>query len=667
MSYREAYREYGQLSTGGPSSLDGVPIVIAEKYRPPARVLLSSAAFEPRHVCDVLEDEYDFNLEAAVLEKYASMVEAEAAEDRAKVEQIGSTIEDFSRAMTLENTANLNESDEFDGSAGVPHSLPSEPTHAEQGTSYENNSSSFARQDNLNPAVTDQNASKAFVLPFSSTILQPTPIIPARRATPKQETKAFRIRDFETVEDPFDDLELEVLDDMAELGKVLQVAQTQHTKSPVEDTSATSPSLVNGDEPPTSATQAAPDIQPSPEPGGNVTRQRRISPQPEINTAGQSVSFSLNNANAEPPPTHGSHVIQGQQPSSFSGEHVNDKTSRLSNDGIKHGAVTNVSARTDRYSLPNISANVVLHRGIGSKGNPLPPIGSAGGLPKIPDRNIQNGPMYSQDSNLDNFAKYSSFDRDSIPTIATRNNLNPYVRHSIAATEDLLPSVKDPSHIMAQSFNASCSYGLTGPNCEYHKEDYSTRPLSGLRSARSTPDISKLDDGSKASYLLSHSPPPRPSNQQTWNRYSPLPPSTNMRNSVSDTSRGSTPTSSESPTASLPDPFARLSREEQQFTMSITDMGFPRAQVARAVQKLGADGKQVVDHLCQVTRLAENGFSTEDAETSLLLFDNDLEKAQNYLELQSQFQELGFDHEKVREALVMHDNNRDKALDYLTA
>ena len=65
-------------------------------------------------------------------------------------------------------------------------------------------------------------------------ILTPTPITTKEIAqAPRAVT--FQVKDFESVDDPFDDLELKVLDDMAELKSVLAVAQ-QNT-SPLLDNS----------------------------------------------------------------------------------------------------------------------------------------------------------------------------------------------------------------------------------------------------------------------------------------------------------------------------------------------------------------------------------------------------------------------------------------------
>ena len=75
---------------------------------------------------------------------------------------------------------------------------------------------------------------------------------------------------------------------------------------------------------------------------------------------------------------------------------------------------------------------------------------------------------------------------------------------------------------------------------------------------------------------------------QNWNHYSILP---STPRSTSNTPPSPKTLANAKP--KLPNPYDSLSHEAQRFVENITDMGFPRARVARAVQKLGNDDKQV--------------------------------------------------------------------------
>ncbi|RUS73003.1 hypothetical protein EGW08_019235 [Elysia chlorotica] len=149
--------------------------------------------------------------------------------------------------------------------------------------------------------------------------------------------------------------------------------------------------------------------------------------------------------------------------------------------------------------------------------------------------------------------------------------------------------------------------------------------------------------------------PPRNSaaSPQPWNRHVPLPP----------------PPSIVSPAQSLglSDPYSSLTREEQAFTDILANMGFLRPRVARAVQKFGNKEKEVLDHLLAADKLGEQRYAPVMVESALFTFKNDLEKAERFLQLHAQFEELGFQRDKIHDALVSTDLEHDKALDILTA
>ncbi|GFO13590.1 ubiquitin-associated protein 1 [Plakobranchus ocellatus] len=147
---------------------------------------------------------------------------------------------------------------------------------------------------------------------------------------------------------------------------------------------------------------------------------------------------------------------------------------------------------------------------------------------------------------------------------------------------------------------------------------------------------------------------------QPWNRHVPLPPAL----STSTYKPSCLPPAQ---SLGLSDPYSSLSKEEQTFTDILTNMGFLRPRVARAVQKFGAKEKEVLDHLLAVDKLGEQSYAPVMVESALFTFENDLEKAEKFLQLHAQFEELGFQHDKIRDALVSTDLQHEKALDILTA
>lgn len=82
---------------------------------------------------------------------------------------------------------------------------------------------------------------------------------------------------------------------------------------------------------------------------------------------------------------------------------------------------------------------------------------------------------------------------------------------------------------------------------------------------------------------------------QSWSRHSPLPPIRARSNGQVSQGSVDTSCSDDSPTdyTQATDPFSALSQEAQTFAQQYLSMGFPRARVARAVQKLGLQEKDV--------------------------------------------------------------------------
>ncbi|XP_050400679.1 ubiquitin-associated protein 1 [Patella vulgata] len=235
-------------------------------------------------------------------------------------------------------------------------------------------------------------------------------------------------------------------------------------------------------------------------------------------------------------------------------------------------------------------------------------------------------------------------------------------------------------------------YSNSPPN---HTDVLSNQPLYEnvrLRSAKSNPDLSESPEHvESARFSLSHTPPPIPQRSvqqapiyENINIRKPLPPIPSSKpnpvsSSVPDSIFCTQPIPSPKPVTSVKDdicppksppetdPYSALSLPDQQFVRKFGLMGFPRARVSRAVAKLGQDEKEVIDHLCHVDNLVGKGYHPIKSESALFLFENNIDKARNYIDSYSQFQELGFHADKIREALIKHNADRDKALDELMA
>ncbi|XP_062599160.1 ubiquitin-associated protein 1-like [Saccostrea cucullata] len=166
---------------------------------------------------------------------------------------------------------------------------------------------------------------------------------------------------------------------------------------------------------------------------------------------------------------------------------------------------------------------------------------------------------------------------------------------------------------------------------------------------------------------LTISPPPRPSSKQdpqgnsqaSWNRYSTLP-----QPAQPGLQTGST---TDLKMVVNVDPYNNLPQDSRRIVDNVVGMGFSKACAARAVEKLGADEKEVIEYLCVVGKFTDKGHEFHRVEEALLLFKNNQEKIERFLALFKQFQELGFLDDRIKEELVKNDLDSDKTLDSLTA
>ena len=162
-------------------------------------------------------------MEEKVIEWSEAQREAEAALNKAKTERVSAEIEDFTHAGVGNNQ---DTSIQTDTQSSITHPQSSD------------NSSSSGPSGFIpahNPSQTSvpnvgQSVAIASFLNVGSDILTPMQIQAANSNTVVEErpdvkrTTSFNLADFENEQDPFDNLELKVLDDMEELNKVLSLA-----------------------------------------------------------------------------------------------------------------------------------------------------------------------------------------------------------------------------------------------------------------------------------------------------------------------------------------------------------------------------------------------------------------------------------------------------------
>ncbi|XP_059163302.1 uncharacterized protein LOC131946501 isoform X2 [Physella acuta] len=214
---------------------------------------------------------------------------------------------------------------------------------------------------------------------------------------------------------------------------------------------------------------------------------------------------------------------------------------------------------------------------------------------------------------LHNSDPSSSLDKQGKP-IPPPISKKPILRNRQSGSGARMWSSVDPS--MASSFDES-SQKLEHLN----KNPYSRHSLSStdLQSTRSSSEELRTSPVLNSLPALSNNVVLQP-----LNKHRPLPPPPSPKPKLSyNTSQ---------PQAvkeiGLGDPYHSLSREAQIFTDNLTSMGFLRARVARAVEKFGQDEREVLDHLLAVDQLVEKKYAPVIVESALHKLKNNTEKNQ---------------------------------------
>ncbi|XP_031621288.1 GATA zinc finger domain-containing protein 8 [Contarinia nasturtii] len=77
--------------------------------------------------------------------------------------------------------------------------------------------------------------------------------------------------------------------------------------------------------------------------------------------------------------------------------------------------------------------------------------------------------------------------------------------------------------------------------------------------------------------------------------------------------------------------YNKLSLSSRNLARNISSMGFPLEQVARLTEILGKDDKKIIEHLIRLGELLDLGFEEQKISDALLKFDNNKEKALDFL------------------------------------
>ncbi|KAL4227367.1 Ubiquitin-associated protein 1 [Mactra antiquata] len=628
--------------------LDDIPFKLGPKFIPPTKVVLPPE-FQHSYQSKCLNAEYTFEVEEAVLkwsaEKERQRLESEAAKLRQPMPESPEDSDDETgqEEPIYENTNSGNGAPVYENpSMLIPQPAPRPAVRRKPKEDYVN-------MTLPNPLIAN----------ISNDILQPTVTYSSDESDEKsnatgqkQTTSNIDLTWFEKEDDPFNNLELQTINVMDELASVLEETKKS---SPVPNNSSQNMS------------DKSEGIDESKIPSHTMGNLVNISDEQEKND---------DEARSESPEYENIVIKMMDLKVRANGGPVNP---------------ANNAGLSDLSDLPPVPPR----RDLVGNGQPLPPIGHSTSEPSFSgssNMNIVNASASSDSISDQNSKNQSGMNRlsqtEEGSKLSGRRMPLPkpprtftYSRHeldeSINADEDIASihvNVSEPNYNNTSQVNIGNNLHVQFTNSDNSCSDQSVRHSSedltfvqhhfGSELSSNSPGVK--DNGRPHPVPRKPpAPPPRPSSQQSWNRYSPLPPAgSGSKSNQSSSEYNISPSPREDKNIDL---YNQLSLEAQSSVEKLVTMGFPKDRVVRAVDKLGRDEKEVVEYLCLVDQLIEKGYSVCLAETALLMFRNSIHQACAYLELFTQMQELGFNGEKIKEALVNTNNDREKTLDILTA
>ncbi|KAK3601183.1 hypothetical protein CHS0354_004384 [Potamilus streckersoni] len=605
------------------SYLDGIPFRIGPKFIPPKKILLPPE-LEYNYSIRPKDPDYSFEVEEAVLrwsrerERQAQVRESQHENEEEEEEETNNSetemecpYENFP-INTAQNTASVVQNE------NIYENLPAR--NGNRSSINDQQNSSFSSKNKTNPfsnpstdSVSSPNqfripsantvANNPFLANMSDNVLQPTRIDPQKTEQLSEQkcTSNIDVTQFEKEDDPFDNIMLKTIDVMAELKTVLQ--------SPLPIASS------KGTDAPTEFVETN---------GPNNPENDRV-----LNTNHLAPGAIRPKPKTRKKKKHPVYVnMEYKLSSSKHDESLSDNPVSLKTD----------SSPLEISKLPPVPKS----RGLVSRHSQLPPIGSHR-VDSLDGVESLHGNLKS--TNVNGSERLYDALPQSLPTNQTQHSVN--------------GGMHNPLYVDLDPKNVSCSFSTRD---KFSQDTGSCPNLSESIVDRPT-NISPVQSLHGKFPLQAQLPLDRPSSQQSWNRYSPLPPPPPKNN----TTLKMPCNSSDSDKVNMAElsPYNSLSKEAKAVADKMVSMGFSHPRVARAVEKCGHDEKQVVDFLCAVDKLTEMGYDMYQAENALLIHQNSVDRSAVYLDVLRQFSLMGFSHEKIKEALVKHNNNHDKALDFL--
>lgn len=562
--------------------MDGVPVKISEKYKPPPKVTIPQAVTNrlsnlSDNYYDSPQLSYSFQLEKQVIKKLAEWKKVRETERENRRERI--------RLYELQKCRD-NEAKQKQLLTAVSY-----PNAEDLSSSSSENDDEEGDKpvENAVVKVTD-HPNPHHVRQCFDTILQPTVASPLDSTystySPSSNFIPSKINysDFENdTSSPFDNIELKTINDLDILAQVLNDTQKHSAAEAgtskiisVEDSQPTPSKLPSEHAPSVPSTVSSPSI---------VSESSKGFEQPSSN-----IGISQSNV-AQDPNFYYNSLVSQTQALHFQQQHPQQHPHHQHHQHQQHH---------NQYMM-NYSTGA-------HHNNPINPISTDlyFNYNTLPDARNNHNYLYG------NYNTPQTLSLNSCADVGMANNTNKYNNY--------------PNRGFLNNFNCDSRYdmqqiindGIASAGYENRLEpNDNNAPKS---KSKSVPDILKeLKDEIRDSELRRTR-----NNSQTIDDHS-------KRNSADSAKSLPSPNQSSRSSSTSSTSFMKLSPSSQKLAKNISFMGFPLERVSKIAELYGNDDKKIVEHLIPLSELLD----------------------------------LGFDETKISEALVKFDNNKDKALDFL--
>lgn len=552
--------------------MDGVPVKINDKYKPPPKITIPQAVVD--RLTSLADDHYNspqytysFQLENQVIKKLAEWrkvreIELENRRERIRLYELQKCRDNEAKqkelltAVSYPSAEDLS-SDDDDEDDGDDKSTTEQPATA------------------VAPITTEPHFNQR---PCFDTILQPTVASPLSSSYSTYSPSSVLIpskinySDFENdTSSPFDNIELKTINDLDILAQVLNDTQRHSASmnsssknddavendnhSTPEDTSPSSSSVVN---------------EPPPKDFGQVASPSICQQTPQANPI-QEPNFYYNSMVSQ---TQALHL---QQPLHHHHQYMMNYTT------VTHH--NNMDTRSADMYFNNFNA-----------------------LPEVSNHNYLFG-NYLQTQQPQQQQNSST---SSSSGVAIASHTNKFINYPNGTT-------------FLNNFNCDSQYGVPATNDTMMGSTGISNQLSANEivpksKSKSVPDILKeLKDEIRDSEIRRTR-----NNSQTIDDHW-------KRNSADSAQSLPSPSQASSSSSASSTSFMKLSPSSQKLAKNISFMGFPLERVSKIAELYGNDDKKIIEHLIPLSELLDLGFDESKISEALVKFDNNKDRALDFL------------------------------------